>query len=217
MKVFISILFITFLTGLPLVEDVHGSFKPKPKGKNSCTVYRGKYTVSDLIEYRYGIVAGQNIATIKSKGSDQNVISRLMAGVAVQVIWPKGFALQPELLYSQKGCIYTGTGNTEYDIDYLEIPVKAMYRLYLADVKPFVFVAPYTAYALKLTPNGDVDVADIDLPQLNRFDAGIGVGAGFDIWKVQLSFRYSWGFAQVLNAAYPVHNNVFTLSLGLLF
>ena len=217
MKVFISILFIAFLTGLPFTEDVYGSFKPKSKGKNSCTVYRGKYTVSDQIEYRYGIVAGQNIATIKSlRGDSQDVISRLMAGVALQIVWPKGFALQPELLYSQKGCMYTGT-TTRYDIDYLEIPVKAIYRLYLADVKPFVFAAPYTAYALKLSPNGDVDVAEIDLPQLNRFDAGIGVGAGFDIWKVQISFRYSWGFAQVLNAAYPVHNKVFTISAGLFF
>jgi hypothetical protein len=216
-KVFISILFITFLTGLPLVEDVYGSFKPKSKSKNSCTIFRGKYTVSDQIEYRYGIVAGQNIATIKSiKGDSQDVISRLMAGVALQVIWPKGFVVQPELLYSQKGCIYSGT-DTKYNIDYLEIPVKVAYRLHLAEIKPFVFAAPYAAYAIKLTPNGDMSIADNDSDQFNKFDGGIGVGAGFDVWKVQLSFRYSWGFAQVLNEAYPIRNKVFTISAGLLF
>ena len=217
MKVFISILFITFLTGFPLVEDVHGNFKPKSKSKNSCTIYRGKFTVSDQIEYNFGVIAGQNMATIKTKkGDSQDVLIGLMSGVAFRVVWPKGFAVQPEILYSQKGCLFTGSGLI-YGMDYLEVPVKVMYRLHLAEIKPFVFAAPYGAYAFRLKPKGNIISDDIYSDQINKIDAGIGAGAGFDIWKVQLSFKYSWGFAQVLNETFPIRNKVFTISAGIFF
>jgi len=216
-KVFISILFTLFLMDLPCAGEGYILSKPKPKSKNSCTIFRGKFTVSDQIEYRYGIVAGQNIATIKSKkSSSQDILTGFMGGVAFQVVWPKGFAVQPEVLYSQKGCLFTGSG-VRYDIDYVEVPVKVMYRLHLAEIKPFVFAAPYGAYAIRLKQQGEVISDDVLSDQINKLDVGIGAGAGFDIWKVQLSFRYSWGFAQVLDETFPVRNKVFTISAGILF
>ena len=178
---------------------------------------RGKYTGSDQIEYRYGVVAGQNIATIKSaKGDSQDIITGLMGGVAMQAIWPKGLVLQPEILYSQKGCIFTGNP-LRYDMDYLEIPVKVMYRLHLADVKPFAFVAPYGAYAIRLTENGERISDDIYSTKINRLDFGIGAGAGFDVWKIQLSFKYTWGITPVLDDVFTVRNKVLTFSAGFFF
>jgi hypothetical protein len=207
---------IAFLIGLPR-EDVIAGSKPKPHSKNSCTIFRGKHTTSDQMEYRIGIVAGENIATIKSKKADsQDVITRLMGGLAFQVVWPKGFALQPELLYSQKGCMFSGSG-LRYDIDYLEVPMKVMYRLHMAQVKPFAFVAPYGAYAIRLTENGNMTSDDTFSSQINKWDYGIGAGAGFDVWKIQLSFKYTWGFAQVVNETFTVRNKVFTISAGFLF
>ena len=216
MKNWTGILIFIFLAGLPWAGGVHANTKPKTKSKakNSCTILRSKYSSSDLIEYHIGIVAGQNMATIKSKKNDsQDVITGLMGGVAAQVIWPKGFTLQPEILYSQKGCMFTGSGLMYY-MDYIEVPVKAMYRLHMAQVKPFVFAAPYGAYAIRLTENGNQTSDDTYSSQINKSDYGIGVGAGFDVWKIQLSFKYSWGFAQVLNETFPVRNKVFTASVG---
>jgi hypothetical protein len=189
----------------------------KPKSRNSCTVLRGKFTVSDQIEYNFGIVAGENVATIKSGNSNSmDIITGLAAGVALQVVWPKGFALQPELLYSRKGCMFAGSG-LRYDIDYLEMPVKVMYRLHMAQVKPFAFAAPYGAYAVRLTEKSNIASDDTFSNRINRWDYGIGAGAGFDVWKIQLSFRYSWGFAQVMTETFTVRNKVFTVSVGLLF
>jgi len=202
--------------GLLYAGDVHASLKPKSKSKakTSCTIFRSKFTVSDQIEYNFGIVAGENIATIKSKrGDSQDVITGLVGGLAAQIVWPKGFALQPEVLYSQKGCMFTGSG-LMYDIDYVEVPVKVMYRLHMAQVKPFAYVAPYGAYAIRLTENGNMTSDDTYSSLINRPDYGISVGAGFDVWKIQLSFKYSWGFAQVLTETFPVRNKVFTFSMG---
>ena len=190
--------------------------KYKNQAKTSCTITRGKFTATDLIEYRYGIVGGQNIATIKSeKGTSQDIIPGWVGGIAAQIVWPKGFALQPEVLYSQKGATFSGSG-LKYDIDYIEVPVKAMYRLHMAEVKPFVFAAPYGAYAIKIAENGNVGSND-GLNEIYKWDYGIGAGAGFDVWKIQLSFKYSWGFAQVANETFPIRNKVFTVSAGVFF
>ena len=219
MKTFIYTFIISVFAGL-WTSEVYANvpfFKSKPKTRTSCTVIRGKHTVSDQIEYRYGVVAGRNIATIKStKGDSQDIILGLMAGVAAQAIWPKGLVLQPEILYSQKGCIFTGNP-LRYDMDYLEIPVKVMYRLNIADVKPFAFVAPYGAYAIKLSERGERISDDIFSSKINKMDFGIGVGAGFDFWKIQLSFKYTWGIAPILDDVFTVRNKVLTFSAGIFF
>ena len=217
MKTWTRILIIIMLTGLPLAGDVHAGPFWKKKSKNSCSILPSKFTVSDQIEYRFGVVAGQNIATINStKGTSQDIITGLMFGAAAQVIWPKGFTLQPEVLYSQKGSMITGNP-FRYDIDYIEVPVKAMYRLNMADIKPFGFIAPYSAYAIRLSENGEKIGDDIPSGKIKKLDLGIGAGAGFDVWKIQLSFKYTWGFMSVLDGAHPVRNKVFTLSAGFLF
>lgn len=191
--------------------------KSKPKTQTSCTIFRGKNTGSDQIEYHLGVVAGQNMSTIKSKrGDSQDIINGFMGGAAFQVVWPKGFTLQPEVLYSQKGCMFIGSG-LQYGVDYVELPVKFMYRLHLAEVKPFAFVAPYGAYAIRLTEKGNMSSDDTYSNQIKRPDYGISVGAGFDIWKIQLSFKYSWGFAPVLNETFTIRNKVFTIAAGFFF
>jgi len=202
-------------------DEVHATVpflkKSKPKTQTSCSLFRGKNTGSDQIEYHLGVVAGQNMSTIKSKrGDTQDVIPGLMGGVAFQVVWPKGFMLQPEVLYSQKGCMFIGSG-LQYGVDYVEVPVKFMYRLHLASVKPFAFVAPYGAYAIRLTEKGNMTSDDTYSNQIKRPDYGMSAGAGFDIWKIQLSFRYSWGFAPVLDETFTIRNKVFTIAAGFFF
>ena len=209
MKLFIATLLVAFSMSLPCTGEDFSAFKPR-RDRNSIF---SKFTSADQIEYHYGIVAGQNIATIKTPGtSSQDVITGWMVGAAMQVVWPQGLAVQPEILYSQKGCITED--RMQYGMDYIEVPVKIKYRLYLSDIKPFAFVSPYAAYAIRISPVGD---ASSDVSQISKFDAGIGAGAGFDIWNVQLSFKYSWGFTQVLNELSPIRNKVFTISIGYLF
>jgi hypothetical protein len=218
-KVCRHIIFLTFLIVTVFGNDAIAGSRPKPKSKskNSCTIFRGKYTVSDQIEYHPGIVVGENIATIASQqGASQDVITGLAIGLAFQVVWPKGFAIQPEVLYSQKGCMFAGSG-LRYDIDYVEVPVKIMYRLHMAQVKPFAFVAPYGAYAIRLTEDGNRTSDDTFSSQINKLDYGASAGAGFDVWKIQLSFKYTWGLAQVARETFTIRNKVFTVSVGFLF
>ncbi len=190
----------------------------KPKSKTSCTVSRGKFTASDLLEFNYGFVVGENMSTIKNKkGDSQDIMTGMLGGIVVQMVWPKGFIVQPEILYSKKGTMFMDT-EIKYDIDYVEVPIQFMYRLQITEVKPFVFIAPYGAYALKLTAQSDLVSDETYADQINQWDYGIGAGAGFDVWKIQLSFKYSWGFAKIItNDKFTVRNKTFTISAGFLF
>ena len=221
MKTLNYTLVIIMLAGLFVTEDVNGTPPKKPnKGysKSSCTMTRAKFTDKDLIDYKFGVVFGKNISTIKAKNNNslQDIINGYMGGAAMQIIWPKGFILQPAIVYSQKGCKFAGSG-MNYHIDYLEIPVRAMYRLQMMDIKPFAFVMPYASYNLKLSTVGDLIPDDLISDKVNKYDYGFGAGAGFDIWKIQVSFQYSWGFAQIIDEAFKVNSKVFTLSAGVFF
>ena len=208
-------------SGIIEMREVNAGIPPKRlrlgNSNTSCAIPRGKSSASDLLEYRFGIVAGQNISNIKTDNeSVMDIIPGVMAGVAAQIIWPMGFTIQPEILYSKKGSMFSGSG-LRYKIDYVEIPVKVKYRLNVAFVKPFAFVAPYGAYALGLTEEGEVHGDDTFSNLVKKWDYGVGAGAGFDVWRIQLSFKYSWGFAQIIQETFTIRNKVFTLSAGVFF
>jgi hypothetical protein len=183
-----------------------------------CPRTGGSRTANDLITYRFGALAGHNSSTVRNEvTSAQDDVRRFAAGVAAQVIWPNGFVLQPEVLYSQKGT-YFGGGTVKFNIDYIELPVKFMYRIQLTHIKPFGFVAPYGAYLINAEQDGANQTSEHLSDQVAKYDYGLGVGAGFDIWFFQLSFRYSWGFARVLpEETESSRNRTFNVSLGLFF
>ena len=213
------LLFLAFLTGF---SEINASNIPPKRNKsrnirNSCTISSSKFSGSDQIEYHYGVVAGLNFSTIKSNyNSDMDIVTGVAGGLAAQIVWPMGFMAQPEILFSKKGCIFAGNG-LRYDIDYLEVPVKLTYRFNLADVKPFGFVAPYAAYVLNLTEHSGVESDDTFSDQINKLDYGFSVGAGFDVWRIQLSFRYIWGLAQVADYSIQTRNRGLNFSAGVFF
>jgi len=221
MKTWTYIFCVILFAGLFETIEVNAVVPPKKNRKSnvktSCAISRAKYASSDLIVYNFGVVAGQNISTIKSQNDAiMDIVPGIMGGVAAQIIWPKGFTLQPEILYSQKGCVFSGSGLT-YKIDYVEVPVKVMYRLNIAYIKPFAFAAPYGAYAINFSEVGDISGDDTFSNLIKKWDFGVGAGAGFDVWKLQVAFRYSWGFAQVVQETFNIRNKVFTASAGLFF
>ena len=219
MRTLTNILLIIFFAGLfeTVEASVGGPPRRKPKGKNSCTIPNKRHSQADLVSYRFGIVAGQNISTIASANDAMmDKIPGIMGGAAAQINWPIGFTIQPEILYSKKGCVFSGSG-LKYIIDYVEVPVKFMYKLNIADVKPFVFAAPYGGYAIKLTEDGDVAGDDTFSNMIKKGDFGVGAGAGFEVWKIQIAFKYSWGIAQVVEDTYNIRNKVFTVSVGFFF
>jgi hypothetical protein len=93
-------------------------------------------------------------------------------------------------------------------IGYIEIPVDLQWGIKLPLLRPYISLTPYASYAV----NSDVSMSDI-----KKWDAGVGIGAGVDVWKFQLSVKYFWGFGKISNLhnSPPVQNRNLMLSFGI--
>ena len=103
-----------------------------------------------------------------------------------------GLTIQPELIYSQtNSSINTeiaGWSNLNGDlkIGTLMLPVGLQWGIDLMLFRPFIQVVPYIGCTL----NSKLDIGNTSLKMdTDKFQYGIGVGAGIDIWKLQVSGR----------------------------
>lgn len=137
-------------------------------------------------------------------------------------------AIQPELLYVQKGAQcdvdpFTGTDIGEtytVKLDYVELPVLAAMSVPLPSlVKPRVFAGPYVAYNLKAQGSFETG-SSTDLDFIKPLDYGAVVGVGTDLdfilAKVMLDGRYTFSLASIHEDGDDVKNRTITVMLGLL-
>lgn len=88
-------------------------------------------------------------------------------------------------------------------VGFLEIPVQIQYGLDLMFLRPYIFAEPFIGYAVKTVNKGKYtnedtfDVKDFKKASIDRFEYGLGLGAGLEFWRLQLSFRYSWNFGSL--------------------
>ena len=139
-----------------------------------------------------------------------------------------GLAIQPELLYSQvqgdlsisKTSSQSVSGSTSnVKMTYLQLPVALQWGVDLMLFRPFLQAVPYIGYSFA-RDNGNKDLEW----DVNKFRYGIGLGAGIDIWKLQVSGRYCWDLGKVADFEWQGtktfkggKNKGFELSLAILF
>ncbi len=108
-----------------------------------------------------------------------------------------GLAFQPEILYSRVRTGLLGeVGSSSYEgfrIDYIDIPLNIQWGINILFLRPYIFAAPYLRYAIA---KGDL-LAQVEWQDLNRLDYGLSLGAGVEIWKVQIAGKYNWSFGQL--------------------
>ena len=146
----------------------------------------------------FGIKAGLNYTSFdisNDVGVEIRSSSGFHAGIAYKVKVPLiGLSFQPELLYSQKNFdIDEGTGTHSYKISYAEVPLNIQMGINLLLFRPFVFASPYVSYAI--SKGGEFSSVDWD--SLNRLDYGVGLGAGVELWKLQVSGKYNWSMKKL--------------------
>ncbi len=162
-------------------------------------------------QIRFGIKGGVNFNDFNYTMQDLTLDNSTgwQAGVLLQFKIPViGLGVQPELLYSVKKAEVDGESNS---IKYLEIPLNIRWQFKLPVIHPYILVGPYFSYATDFS--GDAFKNGLD-----RFDWGIGLGGGVEIWRFQLGLRYSWGLQNISNVDdFKLKNNTLSLSLGFLF
>jgi hypothetical protein len=120
------------------------------------------------------------------------------------------FALQPELLYSQRGLHFFQTElyNTSYslNVNYLEIPVLIKYKIPVRwRVKPGLLAGPYIA--VKLSAKRTLEIWDErntkGVSSIKNLDYGLvfAIHSDFSAWSRQLviEFRFNWGLANIMS------------------
>lgn len=113
------------------------------------------------------------------------------AGVLYKIKLPLGFALQPELMYvSTASSMRTEIKDLSLDFKThsIQLPVGLQWGIDLVLFRPYLQFVPYIGYAIAKGK----DLKDVAWDDINRFEYGLGIGAGIEIWKFQLSGRYSW-------------------------
>ncbi len=151
-------------------------------------------------QVKWGVTGGVNFNT--SKFSEIDVDSRVgwNAGVTCLVDLPLGFSVQPSLLYAQRGANITD--GVSQDMGFVEFPVSVQWGPDLLLLRPFIDVTPYIGYAVsnnfKMALPA-VDVTSSSWKNKERFEYGLGVGGGLNIWKIQILARYCWNFGTLYN------------------
>ena len=136
-----------------------------------------------------------------------------------------GLTIQPELIYSQtNSSINTGLGggsnlNGDLKIGTLMLPVGLQWGIDLMLFRPFIQAVPYIGY----TVNTQNKITNLNW-NVDKFKYGVGLGAGLDIWKLQISGRYNWDLGDVAEFEWKGvdtfkggKNKGFELSLAILF
>ncbi|MHB8156861.1 MAG: porin family protein [Desulfocucumaceae bacterium] len=160
----------------------------------------------------FGLKGGLNLSSASgtdAKGSES--FFGLAAGGYVTLSIIPSIAIQPEILYSQKG--YKLSGDVagvpwvgEYRINYAEIPVLAKFSFGIL-VKPYVVVGPYFAIRAgtyweetygEIESSGYMNISGNMDGYIKSSDLGYVLGAGVST-SIKLSFdiRYSRSFSTI--------------------
>jgi Outer membrane protein beta-barrel domain len=177
----------------------------------------------------WGVKGGVNFANLNFDPGDDLVDSKsrtgLVAGVFVTLPVGTNFDVQPEFLYSQKGNKFSEGGFEERTlIDYAEIPILFRYRTAEVNQGAFVlFGGPSLAFKVsakaKAEFDGQEEEEDLD-DEVESFDFGLVVGAGFEMGRFTIDGRYTWGLTNISPAAsedLSVKNKVFAVMVGVRF
>ena len=162
----------------------------------------------------FGIKGGAALAQLRGEveGEEDAETTDRKLGFAVGVFGtiPLGpaLALQPEVLYVQKGGAFTEEDlevEADLNLDYVQVPVLVKLTLPAGGaIVPSLYAGPYASYAVSREFEFDADVVGgvIDAEDvIERLDYGVALGAdvGFNLGGsgATLGLRYDLGLANV--------------------
>ncbi len=183
--------------------------------------------------------------------SDEEEDFKSRVGFSLGVIYDWGlsenFYIQPGLYFTTRGGKleenYEGeTYEEKYNLNYLQIPVLASYRIDISDNMQWqINAGPYLAYGIggkvkwEDSSDGETESGDYDVfgttegdyneenyeekGGLKRFDAGLSFGTGVSFNKLYVGLSYDLGLANIADKDewgddYSLKNRNFSVSVG---
>ncbi|MCQ2118962.1 MAG: PorT family protein [Bacteroidales bacterium] len=149
-------------------------------------------------ENRWGILVGATSSTTDIKNIDTKNISLYHAGVMAQFPLGLGFSVQPAITYQVKGMNLGQVGQStmtditksmETKVGYAEIPVQFQWGPDLLLFRPYLLAEPFVGYRMNFSSE-DNFTGD----SFKKIEYGLGLGAGIDVWGLQVSGKWFWNF-----------------------
>lgn len=182
-----------------------------------------------------GLRAGVNLANVSADpdiGSES--ITGLLLAVPIEIGIGESFAIQPEIMFVQKGTrfeenILGSNDKIERRISQIDIPILAKFKFLNTDAfQAYVAAGPVFGFALSgktkaeaLGISGEEDL-DFDEDDYNRLETlvsaggGIGIPIGFGV--IVLDVRYLFGITDVDDSdEFKVKNNGIQGGIGFMF
>lgn len=169
---------------------------------------------------RIGVKAGANLANQTGDAEGASSKLGLAGGVFVELKAGPKVAIQPELLYTQKGSKEESGGIEEkVKLDYIEVPVLLKLKLGAPGVptSPSIFLGPSLGFLASAkaevsdgSSSGSVDIKEF----MKSTDFSAVFGAGLDVSKLTFDVRYSLGFADISEGEDSIKNGVFSFMVG---
>ncbi len=162
----------------------------------------GSSSTSSVGSPLLGLEGGINVANLHGSNANQVYTSRLgfVGGAFANFHITSSLAIQPELLYAQKGGKINGN---DYQMDYVEVPVLLEICLGNNSFNPGILAGP--AFNSNVASHGVIDV--------KKSDVGLVLGGQVAITKFLVSARYEIGLLDV-NDNQKIKNGTFTLMVG---
>jgi hypothetical protein len=124
------------------------------------------------------------------------------------------FSAQLEGLYSRRG---TKTANgTSVKVDYLEFPIGARINVTEGQSGNFhVMAGGMFGFAVSRSQTG-IEVFEVIDDDVDTFDTGLFVGAGFQAQRAIFNVRYYWGTRDVSDRPIELYNRGFQVMFGVI-
>ena len=154
-------------------------------------------------QFNYGVIGGATFSSAKSSDWKLTKDTQYHVGATFKLSLPLGFAVQPSVMYQVKGTNVPSTtediASFDYSAGYLEVPVSIQWGPDLLIMRPYFECVPFFGYALNNKYKGSESVKN-NWTGLNRWEDGVGLGAGVEVWHFQISARYNWNFGTLFDA-----------------
>lgn len=148
---------------------------------------------------RFGVIGGVGFDKAKfSEISNAEAPVGWNAGITWSWDLPAGFSIQPSVCYHQKEAMLLP--DVSQRMGYIEIPLSIQWGPDLVLFRPLVDFTPYFGYAISngiVGKAGNLAVDRMSWEGKQRWEYGLGVGGGIELWRFQLICRYNWNFGSL--------------------
>jgi Outer membrane protein beta-barrel domain len=163
-------------------------------------------------QLRLGPVLGANLANISGDGDSTNAMKvGIHIGAIVELSISDNFIIAPGILYSMKGTQDKDESKYKLNLNYLEIPINAKYKM---ESGLNFFAGPYIGLLLSATSTDGTD--DVDVKEFfTSSDIGLNVGLGFDMESgLGFSAQYGMGLSSIYDNS-EIDGKINTIGISL--